>query len=402
MAAKGVEDTAFYRYYPLASLNEVGGELDAKPLAIDEFHRLMRHRNEIWPHSISGTATHDTKRGEDFRARLHVLSEASQEWIEAFGRWQKMNGSFVREIDGDSAPDVNEQYLIYQTLVGTWPIEAMDATQLEQYHDRIVQYTQKALREAKIHTSWMNPSETYASAVRDFIGDLLGDSGQPFQDDICRFVRQIADSGFVNSLAQVLLKTTLPGVPDFYQGSELWDFNLVDPDNRRPVDFELRRRHLQALICDAEDDPQEFALQLAHRWPAADIKLWVTSRGLNLRHELPDVFTFGEYIPLSATGPAAEHVIGFARRFDTEWVIVVVPRQFYHLQRDQEIRDKCGVPQADWSGTRFVLPDDCTRDLALRISANHRIETTESADAVLDLANVFRVFPVALLTSDSP
>ena len=180
VAAKGVEDTAFYRYYPLASLNEVGGDLDAKPLPADEFHRLMRQRAANWPHSLSATATHDSKRGEDMRARLHVLSEASHEWADAFMRWQGMNREFIRDIDGDRLPDANEEYLLYQTLVGTWPVEPMSAAARKQYEVRIMQYLEKALRKAKVHTSWMNPSELYETAAFDFVRDLLGPRGERF------------------------------------------------------------------------------------------------------------------------------------------------------------------------------------------------------------------------------
>ena len=249
VAAKGVEDTAFYRYYPLASLNEVGGELDAKSLSPDEFHRLMRQRQADWPHSLSATATHDSKRGEDMRARLNVLSEVPDEWSAAFRRWRELNRHLERESDGDPVPDRNEQYLLYQTLVGTWPLAPFSANARREYTDRIVQYMEKALREAKIHTSWMNPAEAYEAAVFDFVRDVLSEKAVIFQADLSTFVSEIADSGFVNSLAQVLLKMTLPGVPDFYQGTELWDFNLVDPDNRRPVDFADRCRRLDNLLA---------------------------------------------------------------------------------------------------------------------------------------------------------
>ena len=318
VAAKGVEDTAFYRYYPLASLNEVGGELDAKSLSPDEFHRLMRQRQADWPHSLSATATHDSKRGEDMRARLNVLSEVPDEWSAAFRRWREMNRPLERELDGDPVPDPNEQYLLYQTLVGTWPLTPFSADARREYTDRIVQYMEKALREAKIHTSWMNPAEAYEAAVFDFVRDVLSEKAVKFQADLSTFVSEIADSGFVNSLAQVLLKITLPGVPDFYQGTELWDFNLVDPDNRRPVDFAERCRRLDNLLARANEDLEQTALGVSARWPDADIKLWVVVRALALRRELPDVFSFGEYLPVAAAGPAAEHVVSFARRLEEQ------------------------------------------------------------------------------------
>ncbi|MEX0611373.1 MAG: malto-oligosyltrehalose synthase [Pirellulales bacterium] len=401
VAAKGVEDTAFYRYYPLASLNEVGGELDARPLAVEEFHRLMRHRIASWPHSLSGTATHDSKRGEDLRARLHVLSEASAEWTDAFQRWRQMNRSLLRELDGDAVPDANEEYLLYQTLVGTWPHKTMTGAEREQYRDRILQYMEKALREAKIHTSWMNPSESYETAVREFIGDLLGEKGKEFVTHLNGFVRQISDSGFVNSLAQMLLKMTLPGVPDFYQGTELWDFNLVDPDNRRPIDFEQRRRALTQVLSDADTEPQAVANRLSQRWPDALVKLWVASRGLALRREWPDVFSCGEYIPLTASGAAAEHVIAFARRLAEKWVVVAVPRHFYRLNKERPADVGQGAPQVDWAETRLILPADSEAAWRCELSGRNLKTIGTDSEPALDVGELFSVFPAALLSSDS-
>ncbi len=399
VAAKGVEDTAFYRYYPLASLNEVGGELDARPLAVDEFHRLMRHRMESWPHSLSATSTHDSKRGEDFRARLHVLSEAPGEWAEVFTGLQKLNRPLIGEIDGDPVPDTNEEYLIYQTLIGTWPAEALDAANCEKYRDRILQYVEKALSEAKIHTSWMNPSEPYAAAVRAFICALFEIKGREFAAEIGRFVERISDSGYVNSLAQLVLKMTVPGVPDFYRGTELWDFNLVDPDNRRSVDYGDRRRRLDDLSSAAQIDLARTARNLSERWPDSDVKLWVTSIGLRLRRDCPDVFSFGDYIPLTASGPAAGHIISFARRFEEECVIVVVPRHYYRLLHRCGMKHESGPPKANWADTQVILPDDFPREWHCELSGRN-IETITAHDqAAFDVGELMEVFPVALLKS---
>ena len=406
IAAKGVEDTAFYRHYPLVSLNEVGGELDAKPLAIDEFHRLMHHRMQAWPHSMCATSTHDSKRGEDFRARLHVLSEAPDEWANAYARWHKMNRQLLTELDGEAAPDANEEYLIYQTLVGTWPLEPMSDADRDAYRDRILQYFEKALREAKIHTSWMNPSEQHETAVRNFITGLLAADEPAFASDVSAFVAQIANAGFVNSLAQLVLKMTLPGMPDFYRGTELWDFNLVDPDNRRPVDYDARRQRLKHLWNAAEKDLPAFASELAARWPDPDIKLWLTTSGLRLRRDLPDVFTFGEYIPLTATGAAADHVLAFARRWENQIVISVLPRQFYRLRKAQSLApETAGLPPADWADTSLALPDDFPSDWLCRLSGqlhttfNEPSTSKASRSSRLNIAQLFAVFPVALLTS---
>ncbi|HEX4415439.1 MAG TPA: malto-oligosyltrehalose synthase [Lacipirellulaceae bacterium] len=406
IAAKGVEDTAFYRYYPLASLNEVGGELDAKSLAVDEFHRLMQHRMGSWPHSMCATSTHDSKRGEDMRARLHVLSEASEEWVVAFARWQKLNRPLLSELDGEPVPTPNDEYFIYQTLIGTWPLTPLTDADRETYRDRILRYLEKAMREGKLHTSWMNPDETYEAAIRDFVTALFEAAQKEFSDDLSAFVAKIANAGFVNSLAQLLLKSTLPGMPDFYRGTDLWDFNLVDPDNRRPVDYDDRRHRLKNLWSAAEKDPAKFTRDLSARWADPDIKLWITTSALNLRRDLPNVFTFGEYIPLTATGAEAEHVLAFARRWENQTAICVVPRHFYRLTAGKNSnRGATGSPTADWKDTQLILPDEFANDWKCRLSnksqhsSQHQKATDDSQSPVLDIADLFAVFPVALLTS---
>ncbi|HEX5472184.1 MAG TPA: malto-oligosyltrehalose synthase [Lacipirellulaceae bacterium] len=399
VAAKGVEDTAFYRYYPLASLNEVGGELDARPIAIDEFHRLMRHRMDSWPHSLCATSTHDSKRGEDMRARLNVLSEMPEEWGQAFMRWQSMNRPLIREVDGESVPDANEEYFIYQTLVGTWPTESLSVPEREAYCDRITRYMEKAFREAKLRTSWMNPTDAYESAVRDFIRDLFGTAGEHFTADMSRFVRQIADCGYVNSLAQLLLKMTIPGVPDFYRGTELWDFNLVDPDNRRPVDYDVRRRRLHKLQEAGSKSHVEAAREVSRKWPDSDVKLWITSKCLKLRHDHADVFSFGEYIPLAAEGKFAEHLICFSRRLQNEYMIAIVPRNFYRLVKHSGRGDsQAGPPAAKWNGTSIVMPSDFPRSWKCELSGLC-LETRNANDRSMDVAKLLEVFPIALLNS---
>jgi (1->4)-alpha-D-glucan 1-alpha-D-glucosylmutase len=405
VAAKGVEDTAFYRYFPLASLNEVGGDLAAKPLSTDEFHRLMRQRCAEWPHSQTATATHDSKRGEDLRARLHVLTEVPQEWIQAFERWIQMNRRFAQESDGELVPDLNEQYLLYQTLVGTWPYpegnRQMSAEEPGTYTDRIVQYMLKALREAKLHTSWMNPEEGYEAAVIAFVQQLLSDETGEFQADLAAFAHRIAGSGLVNSLAQLLLKVTVPGVPDFYQGTELWDFNLVDPDNRRPVDFAQRRRRLDNLLAKANKDIEVVARGLSSSWPDPDVKLWVTSRCLSLRRDWPEVFCCGEYVPLAAVGPAAEHVLSFARHFERKCVVTVVPRQFHTLGGGHGEKQR-GVPRANWQGTRLILPVETNRPWRNPLTGRLHEPQRVNRQVSLEIEQLFDTFPVALLTLHHP
>jgi (1->4)-alpha-D-glucan 1-alpha-D-glucosylmutase len=397
VAAKGVEDTAFYRYYPLASLNEVGGELDARPLAVDEFHRLMRHRMDAWPHSMCATSTHDSKRGEDMRARLHVLSEVPNEWAAAVMRWHELNRPLFREIDGDAVPDANEEYLIYQTLVGTWPGQSQSADERAAYLDRILQYMKKALREAKIHVSWMNPSDEYEAAMRDFITDLLSARGQDFTDDLSRFVAQIADAGYINSLAQLVLKTTLPGVPDFYRGTELWDFNLVDPDNRRPVDYDARRNRLEGIRSAAESGGTQVARDVVGRWPDPDAKLWTTAACLAVRRDYPDLFAFGEYVPLAAEGAYADHIIGFARRHENEAAIIVVPRNVQTLVKRDQAHAMAGMPPIDWRDTRTTLPEDFPSQWQCRLSGEQQTANSANGARGFLVSHLLNTFPVAVL-----
>ncbi|HEY2147841.1 MAG TPA: malto-oligosyltrehalose synthase, partial [Pirellulales bacterium] len=325
VAAKGLEDTAFYRFYPLASLNEVGGDPASPTLTPEQFHRRILERMADWPHDMSATGTHDTKRGEDFRARLNVLSETPDEWDAAVRRWHDMNTSLRKESDGAAVPDTNEEHLIYQTLVGTWPVGSLDDEGRTNYVNRLVRYFEKALHEAKLHSSWLSPDQEYDEAVAAFVQAILADRQSPFITDLDAFARSIADAGFVNSLAQTLIKITAPGVPDFYQGTEFWDFNLVDPDNRRPVDFRRRKETLAWLIAEGEKDLPNLARELLRRWPDERIKMFVIWRALQFRRENIDVFR-GDFVPLVADGPRQDDVCAFARSAGGKWVLSVAPR----------------------------------------------------------------------------
>ncbi len=266
VTAKGIEDTAFYRYFPLASLNEVGAELGAKGMPLEQFHLEMFHRGHDWPHALSATATHDTKRGEDVRTRLHVISELPELWAEFVRHCNCESQSLLSEVDGELAPTENERYLIYQTLLGTWPLNDPNDETWEDYGRRMATYFEKALREAKQHTSWLNPSEPYEQAVQSFVAKLLEDRQGLVASAIDSLARRLAGPGFVNSLSQLVLKTTLPGVPDFYQGCEFWDFRLVDPDNRRSVDYSVRVNALQELQRGFARDPASLLQQFSDRW----------------------------------------------------------------------------------------------------------------------------------------
>jgi (1->4)-alpha-D-glucan 1-alpha-D-glucosylmutase len=403
IAAKGVEDTAFYRYYPLASLNEVGGELDTPGISTEEFHRLMQHRRATWPHGMSASSTHDTKRSEDLRARLHVLSELPRQWKDAVLLWRQMNRRWQQDLDGTPIPDANEEYLLYQSLVGTWPLEPMDDPQREEYIQRITNYMEKALREAKLHTSWMNPSEDYETAVMDFVRNILSPEAAAFQTDLGQFVASIADAGFVNALSQALLKATLPGVPDFYQGTELWDFSLVDPDNRRPVDFAARRAASEQLDREGREDPPSAARNVAAQWPDPRVKLLVTMQSLALRRRWPDVFSTGQYTPLASSGSAADHLFAFARQHEGRWAVVATPRHFYQLTHQGAAHNAAPPaghsPHADWGDTRLLLPDDAGRVWRDEISGHVLEAALENDTLAIRAADLFEVLPVALLTA---
>jgi (1->4)-alpha-D-glucan 1-alpha-D-glucosylmutase len=408
VTAKGLEDTAFYRFYPLASLNEVGADPMIPGTSVEQFHHRIRDRMIAWPHELSATGTHDTKRGEDVRARLNVLSEIPGQWEAAVRRWQAINAAARCELDGAPVPDANEEYLIYQTLVGTWPVEPLEEAARQSYTERIVLYLDKALREAKLHTSWLNPYEEYDRAVANFIRTVLVDSKSAFIADLTAFVRSIADAGFVNSLAQTLIKICVPGVPDFYQGVECWDFNLVDPDNRRPVDFTPRRRMLDELESLARDDLPRLAADLLDKWPDERLKLFLMWRALQFRREHIQLFR-GDYLPLAADGARKAQLCAFARTQGTQWAICIVPRiacaawsDFFGGSQSNGHKEKLLWPVADWwQGTIVSLgPEAPTR--WRHVITGQRIEAAlqDKALRVFNVSEVLRCFPVALLTPD--
>jgi (1->4)-alpha-D-glucan 1-alpha-D-glucosylmutase len=355
--AKGVEDTSFYIYNRLVSLNEVGGEPDHFGIEPAELHGWLRRRYEEWPLAMNSSSTHDTKRSEDVRARINVLSEIPDEWERRVVRWAELNAPEKGEVDGEPVPDLNDEYLLYQTLVGAWPLEPPTGEARGVFRERIQGYMEKATREAKLHTSWINPNEGYDSALRDFVGRILDfDAGGPagtFLADLDAFAAEVAAPGMVNSLAQTVVKLTAPGVPDVYQGQEIWDFSLVDPDNRRPVDYAIRTAMLQrigerlpsgarwcrdpagtrrrddrsaAAEAGGEEGYGQLAGDLLDAWKDGRIKLLVTHLCLRLRQEYPELFLEGGYSPLAAEGSRADHLFAFARQHEGESILVVVPR----------------------------------------------------------------------------
>jgi (1->4)-alpha-D-glucan 1-alpha-D-glucosylmutase len=319
--AKSLEDTAFYRYHRLLALNEVGGDPAASALPVDAFHQMMRMRARQWPHGMTATATHDTKRGEDARARLLALAELPGEWASAVARWKVLNAPHLVLQGETRAPSAAAEYMLYQTLLGAWPLDGRDPFFVE----RIQAYALKASREAKLETSWLNPVAAYEEGLRTFIERILDPAqSTEFIDSMQTLAQRVALLGALNSLAQVTLKATLPGVPDFYQGTEFWDLSLVDPDNRRPVDFSARADVLAAM-----ERPDWRAL--SQNWSSGHIKLAWSRQLLKLRGELADVFTQGDYEPLEVTGPQRDHVIAFARRHGRHAAIVAVGRSLAPL-----------------------------------------------------------------------
>src|SRR6058998_3996627 len=309
--AKGLEDTVFYIYNRLAALNEVGGEPQQFGLSVDAFHERNLDRHRTWPATLLATSTHDTKRSEDVRARMVAISEIPEVWRRSLQRWRTANRRWKKIVNEAETPAPNEEYLLYQTLLGTWPIAGNGAPEQNvglEYTQRIQAYMMKALNEAKLNTSWIQPNEEWLAATRDFVAKILEPSTKnKFLPTFLPITEEIARLGAINSLAQTLLKLTSPGVPDIYQGSETWDFSLVDPDNRRAVDYRLRA---EMLSCLSSKTPEE----LLQNWPDGRIKMFLTQRALQFRNEQVDLFQRGSYLPLHATGACADCCISFARQ----------------------------------------------------------------------------------------
>jgi len=341
--AKACEDTAFYRYFRLLALNEVGGDPRRFGMSVAAFHRLMQDRARHWPRAMVTTATHDTKRGEDARLRLALLSEMPREWGRRVSRWRRLNRRHRSEIDGELVPDRNVEYLFYQTLVGVWPpgLSPDDVDAMRRLGGRVEATMIKAVREGKEVSGWTNPNTEYEAALQRFIGGALDASrGNPFLADCHALIGLLARPAATASLAQLVLKLTVPGVPDIYQGGELWDFSLVDPDNRRPVDWRHRQALLRELGAGAElgGDPQD-----------GRDKMYILRRLLQLRQHHPELFDAGEYVPLEVTGAAsAEHLCAFARRAGEAVLIVAAPCRVYGLYQD-------GVA-AEWGAAELALP----------------------------------------------
>jgi (1->4)-alpha-D-glucan 1-alpha-D-glucosylmutase len=388
--AKGLEDTAFYRYNRLVSLNEVGGHPDLFGVAVSAFHRANAERARRWPHAMLGTSTHETKRGEDTRARLNVLSEIPEEWERQVQAWSRIIRARRGDIESTAPPDHNDEYLLYQLLVGAWPVEfidvdALDADALAAFAKRVEGALIKSVREAKVHSTWAAPDEAYEDPLKSFLRDCLDATrSNTFLDSFRAFTARIARLGMLNSLAQTLLKLTVPGVPDLYQGTELWDLSLVDPDNRRPIDYD-RRRLLMTELANPTQAPGAIP-PLLERWKDGRVKLALIARTLALRQAHPDLFAEGGYEALEVGGARENHLCAFARRCGGKSVVVAVPRLVAALDA-----------RPGWDDTVVRLPPAAAPRWRNVLSGAVVDAADSDGAAALGAADMFAQFPFALL-----
>lgn len=399
--AKGIEDTAFYLYNRLISFNEVGGS-PLVGISLAEFHRQNGVRLRRWPHTMNATSTHDSKRSEDVRARINVLSEIHGLWSARVERWRVWNAPKKPVVSDREVPGGSMELLIYQTLVGFWPL---CEDEVGSSRERLHAYLVKAAREAKLHTSWLNPDEAYEEALSQFTGAILEPTPDNlFLPDFLEFQKITAHFGAVNSLAQVLLKVTSPGVPDFYQGTELWHLRLVDPDNRQPVDFARLARLLAALKEEEAGGRPELLQKLLSSWQDGRIKLYLTWQALLFRRAHPQLFGAGEYLPVQIEGPVGEHVCAFLRRYNREWVLTAVPRLLARLHighgeygEHLQIPAKLLPQEAVWGDSALFLPAESPGKW-YNILTGENLEAVSSARGrSLPLKALFRSFPVTLL-----
>ncbi|WEZ82106.1 malto-oligosyltrehalose synthase [Rhizobium sp. 32-5/1] len=372
--AKSLEDTVFYRYNRFLATNEVGGSPNEACGSIEAFHATMSKRLESQANGLSATATHDTKRGEDARARLYAISEGAPLWVEGVKRWNRMNKSARSHLSDGVAPELNIEWMLYQSLAGIWP-ERMTECDCSDLQERFVRYTEKAFREAKLRTNWANPNEAYEKAVMAFAANLLSAESMQFREDFGATLRPFIRCGFLNSMSQTLIKLTAPGVPDFYQGTDGPDFSLVDPDNRHPLNSNCAR-------CD-EDTPSPERLKFEHR------KRKIIRHGLAFRNENKTLFDLGDYLPIPVVGRRRENVVAFARVFESRYCVTIVPRLvFGHIDEKNE-----RIPSGFWEDTRLEIPL-VMRGLALDvISGQAGIESSHGL-----LANLLALDDVALIS----
>ncbi|ALP53919.1 malto-oligosyltrehalose synthase [Candidatus Tenderia electrophaga] len=402
VTAKGMEDTAFYHFNRLVSLNDVGFDPRSVGISTAAFHGENKQRLDSWPHAMINTSTHDSKRSEDVRARINVLSEIVPQWRRYLSRWRRLNRHRKRLVDDQHAPNRNDEYLLYQTLVGAWPLDDA-AGDLDAFRQRIETYMIKAIREAKDHTSWINPNEAYEAAMHHFVGAVLQSPGQnAFLDDFIPLQRQIARCGLYNSLSQALLKFTMPGVPDIYRGNEVWRFDLVDPDNRRPVDHRHHHGLLQGLIDQTRSDQAltELTQSLMAALEDGRAKLYLTWRILTLRRRHPELFQHGDYLALDVTGAKGEHICAFARRWQDRQLICAAPRWYFRLLQGEP--EKLPLGEAVWADTWVAALPEANGRPYRHLFTDRSVQARARADGSQGFAaaELFADFPVAVLINE--
>ena len=385
MMAKSLEDTAFYRYFHLLALNEVGGDPTAPEQTPADFHGQMAERAKVTPHGLTATATHDTKRGEDARARILALSEMTQDWAAECGRWAALNAGAVETVGRRRIPSRPHEYMFYQALIGAWPPATAEGGAGDDFAERMAAFVVKAAREGKRDTSWINPDEIYERGFVAFVHRVLDRArSAQFIAAAEAFASRTALLGALNGLVQLALKATMPGVPDFYQGTEFWDHSLVDPDNRRPVDYATRQAALQAI-----GDAPDWAA-LASQWEDGHIKLALTRRLLALRQRHADIFTHGPHLPLQVSGTDAGNVLAYARGDQRYAVITIVGRHFAG----------CTDGGRRWAnGAQWDAAVDLTGWPALRDGLR---PDRELAAGLCPVGPLFEALPVAILEAGSP
>ncbi|MBS3803207.1 MAG: malto-oligosyltrehalose synthase [Oleiphilaceae bacterium] len=400
--AKGFEDTALYIYHRLVALNEVGSEPGLFGIGVNDFHEANARRQAHWPHSMTDTSTHDTKRSADARARIGVLSEIPARWNQKVNDWAAMNAVHKTAQNNKTWPEPNTEYLFYQTLVGVWPIEPVASLDLEDFRARIRDYMLKAVKEGKQHTSWINSNAGYEDSLARFVDGVLSRDNAGFLEDFSHFQEQINNAGMITSLAQTLLKLTAPGVPDIYQGDELWNLNLVDPDNRRPVDFDCRTallKNIQEQFNSDESRPRLISA-LSDTLSDGRIKLFLTWLCLSLRRQDPALFQSGAYIPLQVTGPHSDNVCAFARKQGDRVAIVVVPRLLGRFADLTTWRPGIRPGDFDWAGTSVEIPPSLCVEPGRNLFTRRRVDLADNASATgVTVKQLLADFPVALLLS---
>ncbi len=389
IVAKGLEDTALYVYHPLLSLNEVGGDprpSDALPL--EDFHGFLGNRRQ-WPGSLNATSTHDTKRSEDVRARLNALSEMPSEWKDRLDRWAKQNARHKEQVAGHAVPDRNEEYYLYQTLLGVWPLDPQDCPTLSK---RVQEHILKATREAMVNTRWTRPNQPHEDALLKFVARILSqDDNREFLQDFRQFQKKLAYFGMVNGLSQALLKIASPGVPDLYQGSELWDLRLVDPDNRGSIDFAKRAAALESI---ANADSAQTLRNFVEHWHDGRIKLYLIWKALRFRHDHVDLFRDGEFVPLQSAGTNARNVTAFLRRHGTSWSLAAIPRWLSQVPTK-------GDRELNWADTRLTLPFDSPGKWNSILTQTQLVSKDDGGEPRLIVSDLFQEFPVGFFHAES-